>query len=82
MASCVVVSANTLAPANVASPCFGQNSGVQARQLDGLRCDVQGVPRHGVRPSDANGDIGVTLRTENVCGTDSLSSSNKVCDSV
>ena len=28
--------------------------------LDGLRCAVQGVLRHGVRPSDANGDVGVT----------------------
>ena len=28
--------------------------------LDGLRCVVQGVLRHGVRPSDANGDVGIT----------------------
>ena len=55
----VLVSGNALAPANASNPCFGLNSGIQAVQLDGLRCAVQGVLRHGVRPSDPNGDIGV-----------------------
>ena len=58
--SCVLTSGNALAPANAASPCFGLNSGVTAIQLDGLRCVVQGVLRHGVRPSDSNGDVGIT----------------------
>ena len=56
----VLTSGNALAPANAANPCFGLNSGVQAMQLDGLRCVVQGVLRHGVRPADANGDIGIS----------------------
>ena len=58
--SCVLTSGNALAPANMANPCFGLNSGIQALQLDGLRCAVQGVLRHGVRPSNSNGDVGVT----------------------
>ena len=58
--SAVLSSGAALAPANPASPCFGLNSGVTAVQFDGLRCAVQGVLRHGVRPSDGNGDIGLT----------------------
>ena len=56
--SSVLTSGNALAPANAANPCFGLNSGLQAVALDGLRCAVQGVLRHGVRPSAANGTIG------------------------
>lgn len=56
----VLTSGNSLAPANMTNPCFGLDSGIQAMQLDGLRCVVQGVLRHGVRPSDSAGDIGVT----------------------
>ena len=44
----------------MANACFGQNSGVTSIALDGLRCAVQGVLRHGVRQSDSNGEIGVT----------------------
>ena len=58
--SAVLTSGNSLAPANMANPCFGLDSGIQSISLDGLRCAVQGVLRHGVRPSDANGDVGVT----------------------
>ena len=58
--SAVLTSGNALAPANASNPCFGQNSGVPAMQLDGLRCVVQGVLRHGVRQSDSNGEIGNT----------------------
>jgi hypothetical protein len=58
--SAVLTSGNALAPANMANPCFGMSSGVQSVNLDGLRCAVQSVLRHGVRPSDANGDIGAT----------------------
>jgi hypothetical protein len=58
--SCQLTSGNALAPGNAASPCFGLNTGITSVSLDGLRCVVQGVLRHGVRPSDANGDVGVT----------------------
>ena len=58
--SCQLTSGNAAAPANAANPCFGLNSGITSVSLDGLRCAVQGVLRHGVRPSDANGDVGVT----------------------
>ena len=44
----------------MANPCFGLNSGVQSVNLDGLRCAVQNVLRHGVRPSNGSGEIGVT----------------------
>ena len=44
--------------------------------LDGLRCAVQGVLRHGVRPSDANGNVGVTTNgwgcTNNLFGYDAF----------
>ena len=50
----VLVSGNNQLPQ--AGNCIG--CGIQA--FDGLRCAVQGVLRHGVRPSDSNGDIGVT----------------------
>ena len=58
-ASAVLTSGNSLAPANAANPCFGLNSGISSVNLDGLRCAVQGVLRHGVRPTDLNGEIGV-----------------------
>ena len=58
--SAQLTSGNAAAPANAANPCFGLNSGITSVSLDGLRCAVQGVLRHGVRPSDANGDVGVT----------------------
>ena len=58
--TCQLTSGSALAPANAANPCFGLNSGIQSIALDGLRCVVQGVLRHGVRPSDSSGDVGVT----------------------
>ena len=60
LTTAVLTSSTALAPANAANPCFGLNSGVQSISLDGLRCAVQNVLRHGVRPSDVNGEIGVT----------------------
>ena len=54
----ILTSGNALAPTNAANPCFGMNSGVQSVNLDGLRCVVQGVLRHGARVADANGAIG------------------------
>ena len=51
----VLVSANNMLPNAGACPV---GSGIQA--FDGLRCVGGGLLRHGTRPSDANGDIGVT----------------------
>ena len=56
----VLTSGASRAPANAVNPCFGLDSGVQAMSLDGLRCAVQSVQRHGARPMDANGDVGLT----------------------
>ncbi len=59
-AFCILNSGNGVAPTNAANPCFGLNSGAQAMQFDGLRCAVVNTRRHGGRPADANGDVGVT----------------------
>ncbi|MEM7516450.1 MAG: hypothetical protein AAF368_05965, partial [Planctomycetota bacterium] len=56
----VLVSGAQRAPANAINPCFGLGSGVQSPVLNGLRCVVQSVLRHGTRAIDANGDVGVT----------------------
>ena len=56
----VLTSGGSLAPANPMNPCTGMNSGIQAMQLDGLRCAIQGVLRHGVRVSNLTGEIGAT----------------------
>ena len=56
----VLISGAALAPANPANPCFGQDSGVQSMQLDGLRCVVQDILRHGLRTTDSLGSIGAT----------------------
>ena len=56
----VLTSGATRAPSNPANPCFAQASGLQSATLDGLRCVVQAVQRHGARPTDANGSVGVT----------------------
>ena len=45
------------APAN---PCFGLDSGLSTSVLDGLRCVGGDLVRHGARPTDASGAIGVT----------------------
>ena len=51
----VLTSGGAIAPTGVANPCFGSNSGVASANLDGLRCAVQSVQRHGVRVTDAVG---------------------------
>ena len=58
--SCILISGASMAPVNAANPCFGMDSGIGSLALDGLRCTVQGILRHGVRSSDANGDVGIT----------------------
>ncbi len=57
---CRLVSGSGVAPDNPANPCFGMDSGVQATQFRGLRCAINGVRRHGGRPADAAGFVGVT----------------------
>ena len=56
----VLTSGNAIAPTNAQNPCFGLDSGSAAFSLDGLRCAVQGVQRHGARSIDASGNIGDT----------------------
>lgn len=56
----VLFSGDAVAPTNVANPCFGQDSGVQSVQLDGLRCVVSNTRRHGGRAVDSNGNAGAT----------------------
>ena len=46
-------------PSNPLNACFGLDSGV-ANAGDGLRCMGGIVQRHGARPSDANGSVGLT----------------------
>lgn len=54
----VLISGASVAPQNPANPCFGADSGVQSNVLDGLRCAVGAVQRHGARPTDSAGDLG------------------------
>ena len=56
----VLTSGDNQLPANAVNPCFGLGSGVLAIQLDGLRCVGANVIRHGTRPTDASGDVGLT----------------------
>lgn len=56
----LLVSGAARAPGNMVNPCFGFDSGVQSLAFDGLRCAIQSTQRHGIRPMDGNGDIGVT----------------------
>ena len=58
--TCLLFSGSSIAPVNMANPCFSLNSGVQSVALDGLRCVAQGILRHGLRAADTNGDVGVT----------------------
>ena len=57
----VLTSGGAIAPNNPGNPCFGLDSGIQAVTLDGLRCAVQAVQRHGSRSIDANGDVGTGI---------------------
>lgn len=56
----VLASGDSLEPQNPMSPCFGLGSGVvRGGGLDGLNCVVGNVQRHGGRPTDTNGDVGL-----------------------
>lgn len=56
----VLTSGNGLAPLSLANPCFGLDSGVNSTSLDGLRCAVKNVRRHGGRAANGAGEIGTT----------------------
>lgn len=56
----VLSSGQSAAPINAANPCFGLDSGVRSAQFDGLRCTVQALNRHGGRPIDGTGSVGVS----------------------
>ena len=56
----ILTSGNNRLPANAVNPCFGADSGVTSSVLNGLRCVGGGFQRHGSRPTDSDGDIGVT----------------------
>lgn len=56
-AFCVMLSGDAVAPANMANPCFGMNSGAQAADRDGLRCAVQNTLRHGGRSANVAGEV-------------------------
>ncbi|MEM7516029.1 MAG: FG-GAP repeat protein, partial [Planctomycetota bacterium] len=56
----ILFSGASRAPANAANPCFGADSGVTSPALNGLRCAVQQVLRHGTRPTDSAGAVGLT----------------------
>ena len=57
----VLTSGASIAPQNPQNPCFGTGNGVQSAVLDGLRCAVQNVLRHGGRPVAADGTVGMGL---------------------
>ena len=57
---CILNSGDNLAPTNMSSPCFALMSGVQSISFDGLRCAVMNTRRHGGRPTDSAGTVGVT----------------------
>lgn len=54
----ILLSGESVAPANMANPCFGLNSGVQSSGSDGLRCAILNATRHGTRVVDSFGEIG------------------------
>jgi hypothetical protein len=53
----VLISGDSLAPQNMANPCFGLGSGIKAPDRDGLRCVVQNLLRHGGRVSNGLGEV-------------------------
>ncbi len=60
LAFAILLSGGAVAPNNPANPCFPFQSGIQSLSLDGLRCVVTDLWRHGGRQCDVNGDVGVT----------------------
>lgn len=56
----ILTSGAALSPTNPANPCNGSMSGTQAAAFDGLRCAAVNIRRHGGRPADLNGTVGMT----------------------
>lgn len=56
----VMYSGSAVAPGGMQNPCFGMQTGVQSNLFDSLRCAVMSLRRHGSRPTDSNGDVGIT----------------------
>ena len=56
----VLLSGPVRLPNNSNNPCFGLGSGVISSALDGLRCVGGSTQRHGARPTNSVGDIGIT----------------------
>ena len=50
-----LTSGQSRAPASPVNPCFGLDSGISQPIIDGLRCAVQGILRHGTRAIDGTG---------------------------
>lgn len=59
MNTCLLTSAQAVAPTVMSNPCFGLESGIPSASFDGVRCAVQGLRRHGTRLADATGCVGV-----------------------
>ena len=55
----VLTSGDAVATQNTSNPCFGMDSGIQSSLFDGLRCAIQNIRRHGGRPANSNGDVGI-----------------------
>lgn len=55
----VLISGDFAAPNNSMNPCFGTGAGVVSAFYDGLRCCIGGLQRHGGRPIDSNGEVGM-----------------------
>lgn len=60
MTFALLVSGAHALPRFGSNPCFDHSSGVPSVSFDGLRCTGGDSLRHGIRPTDANGDVGVT----------------------
>jgi len=56
----LLVSGDAVAPGNMANPCFGMDSGVQALAYDGIRCAIGNFRRHGGRVANAEGEVGTS----------------------
>ena len=56
----ILISGDSRAPNDPNNLCLGQGSGIQSSSLDGLRCTVGNVLRHGVRAIDSSGAVGFT----------------------
>ena len=56
----ILISGDFRAPNTPDNPCFGQASGITSISLDGLRCTVGNLVRHGSRATDEFGNVGFT----------------------